>query len=250
MITAVVPCSPIPSHPSLDIITETINSIRHHLPTDEILILADGIRPEQEDRRVDYEEYLQRLLWKCHHEWHNVMVKIFDEHSHQAKMLRETLGDIHTDLMMFVEQDTPLVTDYELPFAVIAQAIYSGEVSNIRFAHESFILPEHQHLMIDQHPVFVEGLPLVRTNQFSARPHVTSVAWYRSLLHELFSPEAKCFIEDRAYGPILEAYNVDGILGWQKYRLAIYHPIGDNIKRSYHTDGRAGGEKWSETQAW
>lgn len=249
-LTVIIPTSPIRSHPETTIIEETVLSIRHHLPDCEIIITADGVRPEQGNRRADYEEYLRRLLWKCHHEWSNVLVKIFEEHSHQVKMLRNTIDDIKTDLIMYVEQDAPLVIDYNIPFNNICGAIYSGDVSLVRFAHEAIIIPEHRHLMIDSDPIYVNSVPLVRTVQFSARPHITSVAWYRRVLGELFSPNANSFIEDRAYGPIVEAYNTDGMLGWQEYRLAIYHPTDGNIKRSYHTDGRAGEEKWTDKQVF
>ena len=58
-----------------------------------------------------------------------------------------------------------------------------------------------------------------------------------------FPNDEKNFIEDVVYGPCVEAFLVDGVDGWEKWRTWIYHPEGD-IKRSYHTDGREGEEKF------
>ena len=61
-ITAVIPVSPIKSHPEIGILTETLDSIRHHLPDAEMIVTFDGVREEQEDRRGDYEEATRRTL--------------------------------------------------------------------------------------------------------------------------------------------------------------------------------------------
>lgn len=64
-ITAVITTSPIPSHPSTAIFDETYTSVRRHLPDVSILVLADGIRPEQRDEfHDDYEQYRSQLREK------------------------------------------------------------------------------------------------------------------------------------------------------------------------------------------
>lgn len=62
-ITIVIPTSVIPSHPSTDIIEETINTIRVHLPDNEIIIQVDGLRDERLDWKDRYDEFKTRLLW-------------------------------------------------------------------------------------------------------------------------------------------------------------------------------------------
>jgi hypothetical protein len=69
-------------------------------------------------------------------------------------------------------------------------------------------------------------------------------------MNDYFSPKAKCFIEDKMHSVVQSAYINDGFLGWSQHRLHIYHPKGNNIKRSYNLDGRAGGPKYDETQIW
>ena len=67
-LTAIIPTSPIKSHPDTSIIEETIKSIRHHLPDSEIIVTFDGVREEQEDLLEEYTEFKKQMLWKFLHE--------------------------------------------------------------------------------------------------------------------------------------------------------------------------------------
>lgn len=243
-ITVLVPTSPIPSHPSTEILEETISTIRTHLPDNEIILMIDGIREEQSDRTTDYGNYIYRVLWKCLHEWENVLPVIFGDHQHQANMTRKALEYVQTPLILFVEHDTPLTPDREIPFEGIAEAVTAGQADLVRLHHEALILPEHKHLMFDDKAQIISGVPMMRTQQWSQRPHVASVAFYKRILDDHFHGN-KTMIEDKMYG-VLEATCRDGVMGWYNFRLWIYTPEGD-IKRSYHTDGREGDPKWVET---
>lgn len=243
-ITVVVPTSPIPSHPSTDILEETITAVRTHLPKAEIILLFDGVREEQESFRASYEQYIYKVLWKCLHEWKNVLPVIFDEHQHQANMTREVLQYIQTPLLLFVEHDTPLTPDREIPFGGIAKAITSGEADIVRLHHEALILEVHKHLMFDDVSQNIQGVPMMRTQQWSSRPHIASVAYYKRILNDYFTGN-KTMIEDKMYQVVEQACK-DGIMGWHNHRLWIYTPEGD-IKRSYTTDGRQGEPKYEST---
>jgi hypothetical protein len=245
-VTVTVPCSPIKSHPSTDIIDETIKTIRTHLPDAEIIVTFDGVRPEQEDRRQSYEEFKRRFLWKCYNDplYKNVLPIDFDEHSHQVKMAREALKYVTTDLVLYCEQDTPLTPDEPIDWQKCEDFIRSGEANMIRFHFEAFVPEPHLHMMIGE----VED-GFLRTSQWSQRPHLISKAYFERIVNDYFTEDAVCFIEDKMHGIVSEAYIVNGLAGWYQHRLWIYHPEG-NIKRSYHTDGRAGEAKWDYTQIW
>ncbi|MFG1794149.1 hypothetical protein [Nocardia sp. NPDC049149] len=238
-ITVVVTTSPIPSQPSTRIIDETIASVRHHLPDSEIILCHDGVRPEQEARRGAYELYMQRVLWKADHEWGNVLPLIFDEHLHQAVCTKRALEQVRTPLILFVEGDTPLCADREIPWTEISDVILAGDANLVRFSHEASVLDVHRHLALDSEPQKVRGVPMTRTIQWSSRPHLASAAWYRELLDRWFPNDEKNFIEETVYGRLVSAYERDGDMGWLNWRTFIYTPEGD-IKRSYHSDGRAG----------
>lgn len=244
LVTVLIPTSPILSHPDTWIIEETIKSVRNHLDC-EILIMVDGVRKEQEDRRKDYDEYVRRLLWKANHEWHNVLPILFEEYKHQSGMTKEALKLVRTPTVLFVEHDTPLCE--EIPFDGLTRAVMAGEANVIRLHHEALILDEHNHMMLDQKAQDVLGVPMVRTAQWSQRPHLASTEFYRNMIEQYFSENSKAFIEDRVHGQAHEAYRLRGKAGWNDWKLWIYAPSGD-MKRSYHTDGRAGESKFDSEQ--
>lgn len=247
--TVLIPVSPIKSHPSTAILEETIKSVRHNLPDSEIILMFDGVRPEQEGRRADYELFIRNMLWKANHEYKNILPVIFNVHQHQTGMTRAVLDMIRTPLLLFVEQDTPLVIDEPIEWNVCTQNILvPGNADVIRFHHEGVIPKDHEHMI---HGYLPQSTMFLRTSQWSQRPHLSTVAFYRRILDTCFTPESKSFIEDKMHGVCDEAYRRDGLLGWQNYRVVIYAPQDfTNIKRSYHTDGRAGEAKYDDTQVF
>lgn len=241
-ITVLVTCSPVRSHPDVSILEQAIASVRERLPDGEIILAFDGVRPEQEDRRADYEEHIRRVLWLADHVWGNTLPLINDGHLHQAVAAKRALEHVRTPLLLFVEQDTPLCGD--VPWADLAEVIVAGDANVIRMSHEASILEPHRYLMLDDEPQKVRGVPMTRTLQWSQRPHLASVAWYRQMLERYFPVDEKTFIEDSVYGKLIAAHERDGEMGWLSgWRTWIYTPEGD-IKRSYHTDGRAGEDKF------
>jgi len=236
MITAVVPVSPIPSHPDTVILRETLASIRHHLSDAEIIVTFDGIRPEQEDRRADYDEHVRRVSRLVDE---NTRTVIFFDHRHQVGMLRAVIGEIYTPLMIYVEQDTPLVTDLPIDIEDIAAQLMSGRSDLVRLHHEAVIPDAHRHLMHGRTGAFL------RTSQWSQRPHIARTDYYQRILDDHFSADARCFIEDRMHGVIQDAW---GTGDKDAHRLHIWRPTDGNFKRTYHLDGRAGTAKYDAEQ--
>lgn len=239
-VTIIMATSIIPSHPKTDMIDETIKSIRVHFPDNEIIMQIDGLRKEQKHRKSDYDEYKNRILWKCLHEYKNVLPIIFNEHSHQTTMMRKTINEIQTSLLLYVEGDAPLTPDQEIDWEKCLDMIEYKKANTIRFHHESVIPESHNHLMLGLEDGFM------KTSQWSQRPHLTTVEYYRNIVLP-FSDE-KTFIEDRFHGKVQDdifPYDTFSQEGWDKHKLWIYHPEG-NIKRSYHLDGREGTQKFTK----
>lgn len=239
-ITVIIPTSVIRSHPSTAIIDETISNVRHHLPDSEIIIQIDGIRDEQLHRKKDYDEYKNRILWKCLHEWTNVLPIVFDEHSHQTTMMKKTIDLVKTRFLLYVESDTPLVIDEPIDWEVCMDFMNRGRANTIRFHHEGVIPKEHGHLMFG---IDGEG-PFMGTCQWSQRPHLSFTSYYRDVVLPISWD--KTFLEDQFHGIVSEDYKLlpnNG--GFEKHKLWIYHPNNKNIKRSYHLDGRNGLRKFT-----
>jgi hypothetical protein len=237
-ITIVVPTSPVPSHPSTSLIEMTIAAVRRHLPDCPMLIQADGVRPEQEKFRTQYEMYLFRLQESINAKaFGNCVMVRFPEFRHQAAMMKETLLLPSSPLIYYNEHDLPLLPEY-IDWNGITKAILSGEVNKIRLHYWSTILPEHQHLMLDKEPIFICGVPLIRTVQWSQHCHVASVNFYQKILSN-FSPDCRTMIETHAY-------SLTAAAPWDEMRMAIYAPI-PYLKRIWHSHGREEESKYEET---
>jgi len=241
-ITVIIPVSPIKSHPSPEVLEETVKSIRYHFVDADILITFDGVREEQEDMRDDYYEFIRRALYLCNIQWDATPI-IFKEHTHQVGMARVALEEVKTEIILYCEQDTPLVTDEITEWDKLWPKITLFDANVIRLHFEAKIPKEHAHLML--------GDPengLLKTIQWSQRPHLASTDFYKYMLRTHFSKDARCFIEDRIHGIVQQDYREMGYRGWNMWKLFIYYPNDRNIKRSLNLDGRAGGKKYDDTQ--
>ena len=183
--TIIIPTSSILSHPSTEILDETISTIRTHLPDSEIILMFDGLRKEHQDRRRTYNEYIRRALFKANTEYGNVYPVIFKEHHHQTGMTKAILEYIRTETILYIEQDTPLTPDWEIPFDNLEKIIKDGDSNLIRFHFESIIPKEHNHMMLSTEKF--RDVTLMKTVQWSQRPHLSSLAFYRRILNDYFS---------------------------------------------------------------
>ena len=240
-VTIIMATSVLPSHPDTRIIDETVAAIRKHFPDNEIIMQIDGLREEQQDRKKDYDEYKNRVLWKCMHEWKNVLPVVFRNHEHQTNMMLDTINIIKTPILLYVEGDAPLTSD-NIDWQKCLDMFEYDKANTIRFHFEQQIPKEHSHLMFGLEDNFM------KTSQWSQRPHLSRVTYYKD---EVLQKAWKgTFIEDGFHGVVIEDCKIHGDLGWSKHKLWIYHPEG-GIRRSYHLDGREGTRKFtSDDLVW
>jgi hypothetical protein len=249
-ITVVITTSPTPTNPSTESIGEVYRSVRERLGHNaEVIIAADGVRPELEHRRQAYEEYLRALIYTAHHE-ENMVVLRFDEWRHQALTTAAALEHVVTPLVLFLEHDTPLQgpsPDWD----ACGYALHDGVADLIRFHHESRVLPEHEHLMIGD-PDEVEGVWLRPTVQWSQRPHLARTLWYRQQLATYFGSRSRTMIEDTMHGVVDYHWRTFGTPGWEQFRLWLYHEPDEHgsIQRSGHLDGRGDDPKFPMRYAY
>jgi hypothetical protein len=236
VIEVLIPTSPIPSHPSVEIIEETILSIRHWLPEAKIWLMCDGVRPEQEEEYGQkYACYLAIISSKMYcGEWGNVAALSFKKHTHQVGMTRHTLHNVKAPLVLFMEHDCPLVTDRAIDWKGIIFTLCGGEVNCVRFLNESRVAPHHLYLFEEQFESTL-GVPLWKTRQWSQRPHVATVQMYKQAMN-VFSTEANTMIEDRLMTFVEHS-------PWEAWKASVYIP-GDNFMRSRHLDGRGSDSKF------
>ncbi len=242
-ITIVIPTSVSPVHPSTEIIDEVVRSVRQYFPHNEIILQVDGLREEQMHRKQMYDEYKNRILWKCIHEWKNILPIIFEEHSHQSNMMKETIDLIRTPLMFYIEGDIALQDNLDLPWQKMLDMLDSQKAYTIRFyTFNKFIEPDHMYLMGEQDGDFIQ------TAQWSQQPHLSFVPYYRDMVLPNTTP--KLFIEDRYYSKVLT--DCSRREGWDLHRLWLYNPLEkDDVRIVNNLDGRRGLKKFTDDDiAW
>ena len=184
LITAVITTSPIPSHPSTRIIDQAYNSIRQHLPEIPILILADGVRDEQQVWTEKYKEYLSFLKQKERYkpDTHVIQFPIF---MHQAGMLREVLKKkndiISTPLILWIEHDFYLLPEV-IDWPGIVETLLDNEVTSVRFStnNDNYAKPPFEReAFISQ-----AGIPLRKTIEYLSFPNIA-----RRELYDAFMPQ-------------------------------------------------------------
>lgn len=243
LITVVMPTSPIKSNPETTIIDETIASVRRHLYESKIIITFDGVRPEQEDLQEAYTEFTKRVLFKYKNR--GIYPLIYNHHAHQVQMARDAISHTKTDLILYVEHDTPL-TDVDINFRSCVNLLLNGGADLIRFHFEAQIPEPHITMMLDSFEY--EDVTYIKTFQWSQRPHLATRSFYDRILDTCFTADAKSFIEDKMHGVVANNHARNGKNGWSNYGLVIYND--GVLKHSYHTDGREGASKWDESQVF
>lgn len=233
-VTVLISSSPVPSHPSTAMIEDTVRRVRAYpaLTKAEVLIMLDGVSPEDENRRPAYEEYIRRLVGLCnsHPDFAGCLPIVFDRHTHQAGMTIATLPRVRTPLLFFVEHDTYPHGDIDFPGIIRVLLDQPGAANAIRLHMFHTVLSEHRPLYPEREPRVVDGVPLLVTTDWSQRPHLARTDWYREMLRQ-YVPEGKAmWIEHALHGPI-------DATPWDAFRVCVYAPPGD-MTRSGHADGR------------
>lgn len=233
LVTCLITTSPRPGHPSTEQIENTVMSVRWHLPEAQIIVACDGVRPEQEDRKAAYSEFVIRMETLCLEKWRNVRLWVSPIWIHQAQVVVRTLERIKTPLLFFCEDDLPPLS-VPIPFEDMAAMIMQGKAKLIRLMLERAIPSEWKHLMLG--PLELNGVPtlLMRTTQWSQRTHLASTEYYKWMVGKHVKAGDRCYLEERLYGLCDE---------WEDHKLCIYTPDGD-MTRIWHSDGRGNDVKY------
>lgn len=243
-VTVIMSTSPVPSNPDTAIIEETVRTVRERLPDAPIIVTADGIRPEQEDHRATYTEFVARVHQLAATEWSGVTVQAHDTFQQQTGMTRVALQHVHTPVLFYVEHDLPLRGD--IPFEGICKAIVRKKVDVMRLTLNTALEPAHAHMRLEEIPLMVEeGVPAVRTWQWSQQPHLASTAYYREIFARYVKPDQKTYIEWVMSGVLVDAWLGHKMAGWSRHKVWLYTPEGDT-SRCYHLNGRAGDKVFNE----
>lgn len=229
-ITVLIPVSPIPSHPDSEVLDTVMASIRERLPDSEIILMFDSPSSSLMHLKARYDEYLQEMLRRINLEMPNVTPLVFDRHMHQSLMTKEALKLVRTPFILWSEQDTTLHD--EIPMAGLLEILKDGYANIMRFSHEASVLDVHKDLFLDESPIEILGQPVLRTKQWSGRPHLARTEFYRGIADKYWDDQPR-FIEHIMYGHVVAA-------NFDEFRLHMYAPSGTYV-RTKHLDGRRKG---------
>jgi hypothetical protein len=225
LLTVIVPTSPIPRHPSTNLIEECLGAIRRYFPTERVIVACDGVRPQIEHRRGQYEEYLRKLPLAINGE---TELMIMPQFYHQARMTRYVLDHVNTPLVLFVEHDAILRWEPRIEWDAIFNIILQGEANSVRLYNWDKV-PWHEHDYLMKGQIVNHGVRFVKTVQFSGWPLVASTDYFKCLLDQVLTPGRYAMIETLAYGPVAGA-------SWEEHKTVIYAP--ENALTFTHRDGR------------
>lgn len=226
--TVLIPTSPIPAHPSTEMIERCIDSVRKYFPSAQMYVMADGVRPQIENRRAQYQDYVHNLFDRQRDgRFGRCEIRVFPDFSQQAIMTRRTLEGVERPLVLFVEHDVTLRQEPALNFNAIASIIMSGTANMVRLYHWEKIWHEHVHLMRGE--IEHDGVKFVKTVQYSQWPNMGSLDYYRRILSNYFQPTQRNMIETVMYGPVVGA-------PWEQNKIVIYAP--ENMDTFVHMNGR------------
>ena len=243
-VTIVMSASWIPSHPSTEIIEEAILRTRAYpeLADAPVLVTLDGLHPQYEPHRADYEEFIRRFCALCDTDarFSGVVPMVFDEHLHQAASTRIAFERVTSPLVLYVEADTFPMGPIDWPG--IIRALDDPNVNMVRLSIFDRILPEHEHLYQDGlEPRDVAGVPLIRTTEYSTRPHLARTEWYRGVAEQFIGRETRTYVEWILHQAMTNRI-ATGVDPWERWGVWLYMPREDwnGILRSGTSNGRRG----------
>lgn len=161
-------------------------------------------------------------------------------------MMREALKHIKTEYVLYLEGDMSFYDDRIVPWTEFLDILEAGKANILRIHFEATIPEPHEYLMLHDRDMKVGGNSYIGTIQWSQRPHLMRTSLYRDIMENFFSPDAKCFIEDKFYGSMITEYQNGN---WDKWKMFIFLPES-GLNMAYHLDGRDGETKYDDRQIW
>jgi hypothetical protein len=213
-ITAIISTSPVYCNPSTEIVDETYAQLRKHLPSVKVILLMDGVHPEQPHLADRYAGFKESMRQKQRDDF--VCVE-FPAWQHQSGTLQSAVIDqnlVSTPLIFWTEHDIPL-SDAHIDWQGIIDTILGGELTGVQFELTGEgMSPSFQSR---------NGLSFAHRSAGGGWPQVVQSGAFRQYLKSFGS--SKTYLENGdGDASLLAPY-------------AVYAPSGD-VCRCYHIDGR------------
>ena len=194
-ITVVILAHPVKSHPSLNLILKTYNSLsKLNLPKNTKVILShDAPKHDLSKVRVSqFNEYLIEL--KEHFKGsENVFVTVNSKHKFLSGNIRHSLSFVKTKYVLLMQHDLAFCRDVDIK-ELIEVMNSNDEIKHVRFNKRNNNVQEGWDFYIKERAEFIKektfqssigALKLLRTLAWSDQNHLTTVEYYKKLVFPL-----------------------------------------------------------------
>jgi GTP:adenosylcobinamide-phosphate guanylyltransferase len=224
LLTIIITASFIPSHPSISLIKETIESLQYlNYPSDTRIILAHDFNNDN-----NYNKYLENLN-NYIKPFSNIEITKCKKHGHLVGNIRNALSNVNSKYILVIQHDLPFIKDFNI-HKVIEDMDENPDIKHVRFNKRENIkkgfdaLNNLFGLQLKQ-----KNYTYTRTPAWSDNNHLCLTSYYNDIILKECK-DGGC-MENILQGKIKD------IKKHQKYGTYIFGPLGNEpvIK---HTDGR------------
>ncbi len=232
----------IPSHPSLEIFNETLQSLKFlkGLPSNsQIIVTVDGLNEDTPENRQTYhllksesnEKRLQiyiNTLKMAYRNHENINILVSKAHQHLGWTLKNALDyvDKKTKYLYILQQDLPFIRDINHTAIVKTVQDYPDIVNLIRFNNRINRVQRHDCWNQTEPVQNINGISLHKTPTWSDMDYFTPVPFFRD--HILSSVDLNDFPERSMMK-----------IAWKNCSFYGPHLYGNPLEEAYvkHTDG-------------
>ena len=181
--TILLASSPIPSHPSIRLISEVLKSLR--LITDlkadtKIIIAQDGC--EDESVKPAYDQYLRKLDKYRRGSGLNITIVLNDKQGHLTGNIRNAIQFVGTKYVLMMQHDLPFVSAFHI-YHVIEDMENNSSIKHVRFNRRNSIKAKWD-AQSDLFGKQIQGknYQYTRTGSWSDQNHLSTVEYYQSIV--------------------------------------------------------------------
>ena len=205
VLTVVILAHPVKSHPSLDLVMKTFNSLKFLELDNETKVIISHDRPKRglDAKKVaDYEGYLESLA-SYFQDHPNVLVTITEKHAFLSGNIAHALQFVDTKYLLLMQHDLAFRTQINLGGLLWAME-ENDEIKHIRFNKRPNSVKKGWDFSLKSRSEFVKEkffqtatgeVAMFRTLAWSDLNHLTSTDYYQKLVLP-FCGKFKVYPED------------------------------------------------------
>jgi hypothetical protein len=175
--SVIITASFIKSHPSIDFIKYTIDSLKHiNMHKDTPIILAHDYSSDS-----NYNKYLENLK-NYISDKKNIQIVVRDTHGHLTGNIRNAFNFIKTKYVLIIQHDLPFVRDFKIE-KVINDMIKNPELKHVRFNKRENKKKGSDSLNnLFGKQIKSQNYTYTRTPSWSDNNHLCSSEYYRDII--------------------------------------------------------------------